>query len=47
MHPAVARGLEYYKEGMAASDALSGYYATIEQLEEVGPLEGGILVESV
>lgn len=31
-----ARGLEYYKEGMAASEALSGYYATIEQLEEVG-----------
>ncbi|KAI3432215.1 hypothetical protein D9Q98_003777 [Chlorella vulgaris] len=30
-----AQGLEYYKEGMAASDALSGYYATIEQIDEI------------
>lgn len=30
-----AKGLELYKESMAASDALSGYYATIEQIEEV------------
>jgi hypothetical protein len=30
-----AKGLELYKESMAASDTLSGYYATIEQIEEI------------
>lgn len=30
------KGLELYKESMAASDALCCYYATIEQIDEVG-----------
>lgn len=33
---AAARGLEYYRESASASDALSGYYATIGQIDEVG-----------
>ena len=29
------RGLEFYKESMSSGEALSNYYAAIEQIEEV------------
>jgi hypothetical protein len=38
---AAARGLEYYRESASASNALSGYYATIGQIDEVGGWVGG------
>jgi hypothetical protein len=30
------KALELYKESIASNDALAAYYATIEQIEEVG-----------
>lgn len=38
-HPAfccAVKGLELYKESIASNEALANYYATIEQIEEVG-----------
>jgi hypothetical protein len=35
------RGLEYYRESIGAAEALSAYYATIEQIVEVGCREVG------
>lgn len=32
-HP--VRGLEFYKESMAAGESLSNYYAAVEQIDEV------------